>query len=40
MLFNLNPSKQTIEIFFSHKCDNENYPSLVLNDTKAQIPTS
>ena len=29
MLFNLDPSKQAIEICFSHKHDSENYPSLV-----------
>ena len=37
MLFNPDPSKQAIEICFSHKCDNENYPSLVFNDTKVQL---
>ena len=37
MLLNLDPSKQAIEICFSHKRDNENYPSLVFNDTKVQL---
>lgn len=33
------PNKQSIEKFFSHKCNNENYPSLVFNDTKSQLVT-
>ena len=37
MLFNPDPSKQAIEICFSHKRDNKVYPSLVFNDTKAQL---
>ena len=37
MLFNPDPSKQAIEICFFHKRDNENYPSLMINDTKAQL---
>ena len=40
MLFNPDPSKQAIEICFCHKCGNENYPSLVFNDTKVQLATS
>ena len=40
MLFNPDPSKQAIEICFSHKRDNENYPSLVFNDTKVQLANS
>ena len=28
------PSKQAIEILFSHKYSNENYPSLMFNDTE------
>ena len=40
MLFNPDLSKQAIEICFSHKRDNENYPSLVFNDTKVQLGTS
>ena len=40
MLFNHDPRKQTIEICFSHKRDNENYPSLAFNDTKVQLPNS
>ena len=40
MLFNLNPSKQAIEICFSHTRDNVNYPSLVFNDMKVQLATS
>ena len=40
MLFNPDPSKQAIEICFSHKRDNENYPSLVFNDTKVQVANS
>ena len=40
MLFNPNASKQAIEICFSHKRDNENYPSLVFNDTKVQLANS
>ena len=34
MLFNPDPSKQATEICFSQKRGNENYPSLVFNDTK------
>ena len=40
MLFNPDPSKQVIEICFSHKRDNENYPSLAFNDTKVQLANS
>ena len=40
MLFNPNPSKHVIEIYFSHKPDSENYPSLVFNDTKVQLDNS
>ena len=40
MLFNPDPSKQAIEICFSHKRDNENYPSLVFDDTKVQLTIS
>ena len=40
MLFNPDPSKQAIEICFSHKRGSRNYPSLVFNDTKAQLATS
>ena len=36
-MFNPDPSKQAIEICFSHKRDSENYPSLVFNDTKVQL---
>ena len=40
MLFNPDPSKQAIEIGFSHKRDNKNHPLLVFNDTKVQITNS
>ena len=40
MLFNPDPNKQAIEICFSHKRHNENYPSLVFNDTKVQLANS
>ena len=40
ILFNPDPSKQAIEICFSHKRENENYPSLVFNDTKVQLANS
>ena len=40
MLFNPDPSKQAIEIFFSHKRDNISYPSLVFNDNKVQLANS
>ena len=40
MLFNPDPSKQAIEICFSHKRENKNYPSLMFNDTKLQLATS
>ena len=40
MLFNPDPSKQAIEICFSHKRGSRNYPSLVFNDTKVQLATS
>ena len=40
MLFNPDLSKQAIEIRFSHKRDNKNYPSLMFNDTKVQLATS
>ena len=40
MLFSPDPSKQTIEICVSHKHDNEDYPSLVFNDTKVQLANS
>ena len=40
MLFNPDPSKQAIEICFSHKRVNENYLSLVFNDTKVQLANS
>ena len=40
MLFNPNPSKQAIEICFSYKHNKENYPLLVLNNTKVQIANS
>ena len=40
MLFNPDPSKQAIEICFSHKRDNEHYPTLVFNDTKVQLANS
>ena len=40
MLFNPDPNKQTTEIYFSHKCDNENYLSLVFNDTKVHLGNS
>ena len=39
-MFNLNPSKQAIETYFSHKHDNKNYSSLVFNDTKVQLANS
>ena len=38
--FNPDPSEQAIEICFSHKRNNENYPSLVFNDTKVQLANS
>ena len=37
LLFNPDPSKQSIEICFLHKRYNESYPSLVFNDTRVQI---
>ena len=40
MLFNPDPRKQVIEICFSHKRDNENYPSLVFRATKVQLANS
>ena len=40
ILFNPDPSKQAIEIFFSHKRDKENYISLVFNDIKVQLANS
>ena len=40
MLFNPDPSKQAIEICFSHKRVSENCSSLVFNDTKVQIDNS
>ena len=40
MLFNPDPSKQAIEICFSQKRDNENYPLLAFNDAKVQLGTS
>ena len=40
IFFNPDPSKQAIEICFSHKRDNENYPSLMFNDAKVQIDIS
>ena len=40
IFFNPDPSKQAIEICFSHKRDNENYPSLMFNDAKVQIDNS
>ena len=40
MLFNPDPSKQAIEICFSHKRDNVSYPSLVFNDSKVQLANS
>ena len=39
-MFNPDPSKQTIEICFSHKRENKNYSSLMFNDTKVQLATS
>ena len=39
MLFNPDPSKQAVEIRFSHKRDNENYSSLMFDDTKVQLAT-
>ena len=39
MLFNPDPSAQAIEICFSHKRDNQNYPSLAFIDTKVQLAT-
>ena len=32
-------SKQAIQIRFSHKYNNENYTSLVFNDTKLRLST-
>ena len=40
VLFNPDPSKQAIEICFSHKRENKNYPSLMFNDIKVQLATS
>ena len=37
VLFNPDPSKQAIEICFSHKCDNDNHTSLDFNDAKVQL---
>ena len=40
ILFNPDPSKQTIEICFSYKRCKENNPSLMLNNTKIQLANS
>ena len=40
MLFSPDPSKQAIEICFSHKRDNVGYPPLVFNDNKGQLANS
>ena len=40
MMFNPDPSKQAIETCFSHKHNNKNYPSMVLDNTKVQLTTS
>ena len=40
MLFNPFSSKQAIEMCFSHKRENEDFPSLVFNDTNIQLATS
>ena len=40
ILFTPDLSKQVIEIYFSHKRDNENYCSLVFTDTEVQLATS
>ena len=37
MLFNPDPSKQAIEICFSHRRENKNCPSLTFNGTKVQF---
>ena len=40
ILFTPDLSEQVIEIYFSHKRDNENYCSLVFTDTEVQLATS
>ena len=40
MLFKPDPSKQFIEICFSHKSGNVNYPLLMSNDIKVQLATN
>ena len=36
MLFNPDPNKQALEVYFSQKRDKENYPSLTFNGDKVQ----
>ena len=40
MLFNYDLYANHRDTFFSHKRDNENYPSSVVNDTKEQLAPS
>ena len=40
MLFNCDLYANHRDTFFSHKRDNENYPSSVVNDTKEQLAPS
>ena len=39
-MFNPDPSKQAIKICLSHKRDNKNFLSLMLNNTKVKLATS
>ena len=39
-LFHPDPSKQVIEICFAHKHDNDNHPSLELNNSNIQLATN
>ena len=40
MLLNPDPYKQSMEICFSQKRNNRNYPSMMFNDTKVELATS
>ena len=40
MLFNPDPTKQAIEVYFSHKYDKDVYPPLKSNNNKVQSPNS
>ena len=40
MLFNPDPTKQAIEVCFSHKCDKEVYPPLKFTNKDSQLANS